>query len=94
MTRNPWFQIGLDSWALGVDASAVIGLRVMKIAAGDAAAQAESQLMVVEKVEAALDLQTKLLTGALGATPAAMAAKTLKHYGRKVRANRRRLSKT
>jgi hypothetical protein len=49
--------------------------------------------MVDEKVTAAAQLQTKALTGALGFTGAGVAAKTLTHYRRKVRANRRRLSK-
>jgi len=44
-------------------------------------------------VDAAVALQTLALTGALGATAPRMAGKTLAHYRRKVRANRRRLSK-
>jgi hypothetical protein len=49
--------------------------------------------MVSEKVEAALDLQLRALTGGLGVTPASPSARTLAHYRRKPRANRRRLSK-
>jgi hypothetical protein len=49
--------------------------------------------MVAEKVQAAVDLQIKAMTGGLGFTASAAAAKTLNHYRRKVRANRRRLSK-
>jgi hypothetical protein len=91
--RNPWIGVGLSAWSLGLEASAVIGLRTMKIAAGGAAAQAEARRMVSEKVDAGLTLQTMALTGGLGFTPHAAAAKTLAHYRRKVRANRRRLSK-
>ena len=90
---NPWLRIGFDAWALGVEASAVIGLRTLKIAAGGAAGEAEARRMVAEKLDAAAQLQTKALTGGLGATGAGMATKTLTHYRRKVRANRRRLSK-
>jgi len=95
MTRraNPWFSLGWDAFALGVEASTVIGLRSMKIAAGGPAADAESRLMVSEKVDAAMSLQTLALTGALGLTAPRIAAKTLAHYRRKVRSNRRRLSK-
>jgi hypothetical protein len=91
--RNPWIDIGLSAWSLGVEASAVIGLRTMKIAAGGAAGAAEARRMVSEKVDAGLALQTLALSGGLGFTPQGAAAKTLAHYRRKVRANRRRLSK-
>jgi hypothetical protein len=91
--RNPWLRIGFDAWALGLEASSVIGLRTLKIAAGGAAGEAEARRMVSEKVDAAVDLQLKALSGGLGVTGAGAAAKTLTHYRRKVRANRRRLSK-
>jgi hypothetical protein len=91
--RNPWPRIGLDAWSLAIESSTVIALRGMKLAAGGAAAQAESQLMVEEKLRAGLELQTMALTGGLGTTPDGSAAKTLAHYRRKVRANRRRLLK-
>jgi len=90
---NPWLRIGFDAWSLGVEASAVIGLRTLKIAAGGAAGEAEARRMVAEKVDAAAQLQTKALVGGLGFTGAAAATQTLAHYRRKVRANRRRLSK-
>lgn len=91
--RNPWLQLGWDAWALGLEASSVIGMRTLKIAAGGAAAEAESRRMVSEKVEAAAALQSLAMTGALGLTPPRVAAATLAHYRRKVRANRRRLAK-
>ncbi|HEX5377321.1 MAG TPA: hypothetical protein VFW47_02030 [Phenylobacterium sp.] len=49
--------------------------------------------MVSEKVAAGASLQAKALSGALGATPASVSARTLAHYRRKVSANRRRLAK-
>lgn len=90
---NPWFGIGVDAWRLGVEASAVMGLRALKIAQGGAGGEAEVERMVSEKVAAAMDLQVRALTGGLGLTPASASARTLAHYRRKVRANRRRLSK-
>jgi hypothetical protein len=90
---NPWFGIGLEAWRLGMEASAVIGLRTLRIAHGGPAGAAEAERMVREKVEAAMALQALAVTGALGATPASASARTLAHYRRKVRANRRRLSK-
>ncbi|HEV2363378.1 MAG TPA: hypothetical protein VGS12_04180 [Caulobacteraceae bacterium] len=91
--RNPWLGIGLDAWTLGLEASAVIGLRALKIAQGGANGQAEAERMISEKVEAALDLQRRALTGCLGATPASATARAVAHYRRKVKANRRRLSR-
>jgi hypothetical protein len=93
MRTNPWARIGLNAWSLGVEASSVIALRLLKIGSGGAAGHAEVHRMVDEKIEAGLDIQRLALSGALGLTPQGAAAKTLSHYRRKVRANRRRLSK-
>jgi hypothetical protein len=90
--RNPWLRLSLDAWSLGLEASAVIGLRTLKIAAGGPGAEAETRRMIGEKVEAGLALQSKLLTGELGLSPDVAASRTLTHYRRKVRANRRRLT--
>lgn len=90
---NPWIGIGFDAWRLGLEASAVIGLRSLMIAQGGPRAQAEATRMVSEKVAAGASLQAKALSGALGATPASVSARTLAHYRRKVSANRRRLAK-
>lgn len=94
MRKNPWARIGFNAWSLGVEASSVIVLRLLKIAAGGGAGKAESRRMIDEKIKAGLDIQRMALTGELGLTPHAAAAKTLTHYRRKVRANRRRLSKS
>ena len=91
--RNPWLDLYLDAWTLGVESSAVVGLRAMKIAAGGAAGEAEAQRMVSEKFDAGLALGAKAMTGGLGLTAPAMAAKTVSHYRRRVRANHRRLIK-
>jgi hypothetical protein len=90
---NPWIGIGFDAWKLGLEASAVIGLRSLVIAQGGPRAKAEAERMVAEKVAAGASLQAKALSGGLGATPASMSAGALAHYRRKVSANRRRLSK-
>ena len=78
---------------LGAEAASVIGLRSIKIAAGGPAAQAETARMVAEKVQATFALQRMAMIGTLGLTAPRVASKTLAHYRRKVRANRRRLSK-
>lgn len=96
MTRrkNPWAGMAWNAWAMGLEASTVIGLRTMKIAAGGPGAQAEIDLMVSEKVTAAMTLPMLAMTGQLGATGPAVAARSLTHLRKKVRANRRRLSKS
>jgi hypothetical protein len=93
MPKNPWLRASLDAWSLALEASTVIALRTAKLAAGTAAGKAEARRMVREKIEAGLALQALALTGGLGRTPNSAAAKTLAHYRRKVRANKRRLAK-
>jgi hypothetical protein len=78
---------------LGLEASSVIAQRAMKLAAGAPDAEVEARRMVSEKFAAGAALQTLAMTGALGATPAAVAARTLAYYRRKVRANNRRLAR-
>ncbi len=91
ISRNPWIRASFAAWSLSIEASTVIMLRTMKIASGGKAAEREMRDMVAEKIEAGLDLQTKAMTGELGFTPESATNKTLAHYRRKVRANRRRL---
>ena len=94
MPRMPyagWFGAGLDAWTLGMEASTVIGLRTARIAMGAAGAEAEATRMVSEKMLAAFELQLAMMTGGLGATPLAGTHKVIRHYRRKVKANRKRL---
>jgi hypothetical protein len=93
MLRNPWFRVGVNAWSLGMEASSVIALRTLKIAAGGVAAEVEARRMVSEKIEAGFTLQALAWTGGLGLTADGAATKMLAHYRRKVRANRRRLAK-
>lgn len=90
---NPWFAIGMDAMSLGLEAASVIALRSLVLAEGGAKAQAEAVRMVAEKAEAGAALAFQAATGALGTHPATASARTLRHYRRKVRANRRRLTK-
>lgn len=92
--RNPWPRLAWEGWALGIEASQVIGLRALTLPRGGPQARRERQRMVAEKLDAALALQVAALTGGLGITPQQAASKTLKQYRRKVRANRRRLAKS
>ena len=86
-----WLTAGFDMWMLGAEAASVMALRTARIAAGGAAGAAEAELMVTEKVRAAIELQTRFMTGTLGMTPLGATQGTLKHYRRKVATNKRRL---
>lgn len=88
-----WIKAGVDLWMLGVEAGTVMTLRMARIAAGGSAGAAETDLMVPEKVRAAIDLQTRLMTGALGFTPLGVVQGSVTHYRRKVAANRKRLGR-
>jgi hypothetical protein len=90
--QTAWARVGFDSMMLAWNASAVIGLRMAKIAAGGADGAREAELMVSEKLIAATELQTAMLTGRLGTTPLSGTQAIVKRYGAKVRANRQRLS--
>lgn len=84
-------SIGVDTWSLGEDATAVIGLRLTKFARGESSAVREAIHMVTEKVEAMTYLQFALMTGTLGSNPTAIAHNALQYSSKKVQANRRRL---
>lgn len=85
------YALGMDMWMLGMESAVVIGLRTMKIAAGGAAATAETERMFTEKIAAAAELPLALAASG-GTSPAALTRSTLRHYSKKVRANRKRLS--
>lgn len=82
----------LNLWMLGIDASAVIGLRMLKVAQGGTGTAEEAALMVREKIQAATEIHAALLSGKLGMTPVAVSRSVVARYSRKVRANRKRLS--
>jgi hypothetical protein len=92
--RNSWLGVWANACSLGFEASSVIALRTMKLAAGGKTAATEAQRMVREKIDANLALQGKALSGGLGTTALSAAAKSLAHYRQKVRANQTRLAKT
>ena len=93
MRRNPWLRASFGLMALNFEASLVIALRTISMAAGGPGAEKESQRMVSEKLGALIDLQTMFFTGRLGTSAPDTFNKAVTHYRRKVRANKRRLTK-
>jgi hypothetical protein len=89
--ERSWPRLCLSLWFLTLEASHVILLRTFAIAAGGAPARTEIDRMVDEKVKALYALQSLFVTGALGSTTSTMAARSVAHYRKAVRANRRRL---
>jgi hypothetical protein len=91
---NPWLEVALKATQLCVDAQSVMALRMIRLAAGGARAQGEAQRMVVEKVAAIAEAQAAAITAALnGHQDHVIVTKTLGAFDRRVRANKRRLSR-
>jgi len=88
-----WIAIGLDAWLLGAEASTVIALRSARLAVGGAAAWVEAERMVSEKSAAHFALGMALVSGSMGTSAEGIARGTVRHYRRRVRANRRRLAR-
>ena len=86
-------QLAMDSWMLGFEAANVMWLRGMRIMAGGKLAEREAERMVREKLVANAMLWPTLLMGGFGQTAEQLGARTLAHYAKEVRANRRRLSR-
>ena len=96
MARNEaleWMNIATGTMTLALESAGVVGLRAAQATRGGPNAANEVWRMYSEKFTALAELQARLLTGTLGTSPAAAARASLKHYRRKVAANRRRLSK-
>ena len=85
-----WSRLMFDASRLWADAGTVIALRSWRMMAGGPAASREAERMLSEKIDAGTELAGALMTGRLH-SPEAAARKAMSVYGRKVRANRRRL---
>jgi hypothetical protein len=79
---NSWLSLSM----LAIESQQVIGLRLLKHAAGGPKAQAEANRMVSEKIAAASHATGRLMSGA-------SADSIVTSYRKKVRANSRRLLK-
>lgn len=94
MTRTDptadWSRLMFDAAWLSADAALVAMLRSWRVMAGGPPAEREIERMLSEKVEAGFELAGALAGGRVQ-TPEAAARKALGVYGRRVRANRKRL---
>ncbi|MBW8816365.1 MAG: hypothetical protein JF588_23340 [Caulobacterales bacterium] len=90
---NLWLRLNLDLMQLSAEASGVVALRMMKLAAGGAAATAEAERIVAEKVAAAAEVQVQAWSSAVAGAAHLAPGRAVAHVRRKVRANRRRLTR-
>lgn len=91
---NPWLGLAFKAIELGIEAQSVIALRMMRLAAGGARGRAEASRMVAEKVGALAEAQTAAAAAILtGRRQKVVAGKVLNTYKKRVRANRRRLTR-
>jgi len=91
--HTQWLGIGFDAWLTTLEAMSVIWLRSWALALGGPAADREARRMVDEKLAANAAFGWLLMTGGAGRSPEAAARKALRHYGGRVRANQRRLTR-
>src|SRR5262245_16580635 len=93
-THNLPISFALDLAHLGFEACMVIGLRTTKLAMGGPAAMLEAQRMVAEKTAAMLECQAAAGKAvATGSSKMAVARKSIAPYRRRVKENRRRLTR-
>ncbi len=91
---NPWLALSAQAAFVAWEAQRVIALRLLRIAGGGGRGQAEAQRMVTEKLAAAVEAQAVLTASAIeGGSGHRVGKKMLNVYGKRVRANRRRLSR-
>jgi hypothetical protein len=91
---NPWLALSLKTIQMGFEAQNVIALRMLRLAAGGARMEAEATRMITEKAATAAEAQAVAAIAAMTGDPQhVVAGKTLKVFKKRVRANKRRLSR-
>ena len=91
---NPWLAFGLNAFQMGVEAQSVIALRVLRFASGNARSETEATRMVTEKIAATAEAQAVAAMATITGHPQHVVAnKALKVFKKRVRANKRRLTR-
>jgi hypothetical protein len=89
---NPWLALTFKTMQLGLDAQNVIALRMLRLATGDVA-QNEARV-VADEVKAAAEVQEPEISAIMtDRKDTVVADKVLRVSKRRVRANKRRLSR-
>jgi hypothetical protein len=91
---NPWLALTFKAMQVGIDAQNVIFLRMMRLSAGGARGQSEARRMVSEKIAAGVEAQVNAVSGMMtGRKETVVAGQILGGLQKRVRANKRRLSR-
>jgi hypothetical protein len=91
---NPWLAFSFKAAQLGWEAQNVIALRLLRLAAGGTQGQAEASRMMVEKIASVAEAQATAAAAVIaGNKDHVIAGKTLRVFEKRVRANKRRLSR-
>ena len=94
MTKLPNVPVSMDRTAAFLaDVTEVVARRCLLISFGGREGMAEARSMVSEKMTALAHVNTRLVMGAYGFTPASVTSGIFGHYAGLVWANRRRLAK-
>jgi hypothetical protein len=90
---NPWLALTFKTMQLGLDAQNVIALRMLRLATGDVGAQNEARV-VTDEIKAAAEVQEPEISAIMtDRKDTVVADKVLRVSKRRVRANKRRLSR-
>ena len=90
---NPWLELSLKAVQMGMEAQSVIALRMLRLATGGARMEAEASRMVTDKVPAAEAQAVAAVSALSGRAPHVVASKAPRVVKKRVRANKRRLSR-
>ncbi len=91
---NPWLALSFKVAQLGWDAQSVMALRLLRLAGGGARGQAEASRMAAEKIAAVAEAQAAVAAAVIaGRNNHVIAGKALGVFRKRVRANKRRLSR-
>ena len=91
---NEWCALSMRTARLGWEAQSVMALRLMRLAAHGPGSHIEGRRMVTEKVAALREAQATAAVAVIqGGKSHRVAKKVLGVYKKRVRANRRRLTK-
>jgi hypothetical protein len=91
---NPWIALTLKAMHVGFDAQNVIFLRMMRLSAGGPRGQSEARRMVFEKIAASVEAQAAAVSGVIaGRDEAVVVGEVIRGLQKRVRANKRRLSR-
>jgi hypothetical protein len=95
MIPNPVYdarmtRLWVDSTLLMADAATVLMLRTLTMMGGGRSAFREGERMLAEKIEAGFELAGAVASGRIR-SPQGAARKAVSVYGKRVRANRKRL---